>query len=78
MRKYLRNRFEELDFSAGLHRWEIGRWYEEVKKFLREELKIVSFSEKNVFACILLVYPALGKTKMFTAHEEILEHLDEY
>jgi hypothetical protein len=58
----------------GLHHWSTQRWFEETQQFLSVDLSLES-SDRNVWALVLLLYPAFGPSKKFEAHIDIKSNL---
>lgn len=61
--------FEDLHFGKGKHHWKVERWQQEVRQFCRHKyFKGVKFTEEEVSAIVLLLYPSFGKTKLKSAN----------
>jgi hypothetical protein len=70
MRKHLRRLFDKME-RKGKHHWDTQKWYDNARNFLETDLKLGSFSERDVWACVLLLYPAFGPSHNFKADESI-------
>lgn len=60
-RKALQNLFEkEADLFKGRHHWDESKWFLRVRIFLEDRHNIRGFSDTEVAAVILMLYPAFG------------------
>lgn len=84
MRKHLKHTFNPETSSLesakecerkGFHHWETSRWFTETQAFLHSDLSLKEMSERNVWAAVLLLYPALGPSKKFACHQDIITNL---
>jgi len=50
----------EKHLFKGRHHWTEEKWFLRVTSFLEDCLKLKNFTDKEVAACILMLYPAFG------------------
>jgi hypothetical protein len=83
MRKHLKHVFDPVDDKGnaignrpGKHHWTTQRWFQETQNFLSDDLNLGSCSsDRNVWALVLLLYPAFGPSHKFDAHDSIKDNL---
>ena len=80
MRKHLKLVFDpivekgEEPVRPGKHHWSTQRWFEEASHFLSEDL-VIGSSDRDVWALVLLLYPAFGPSHNFQADDSIMTNL---
>jgi len=51
---------KQADLFKGRHHWSEEKWFLRVEIFLSDRLKIRTFTEQELAAVILMLYPAFG------------------